>query len=48
MYPTDTKDRYFHIYYNSRKATNEREDLEQKIDRYTSVKKKSDIMTKFY
>ena len=33
LYPTDTKDRYFHIYYNSRKATTEREELEQKIDR---------------
>ena len=40
LYPTDTKDRYFHVYYNSRKATTEREDLEQKIDRYAKYIKK--------
>jgi len=34
LYPTDTKNRYFHVYYNGRKATTEREELEQKIDRY--------------
>ncbi|MBR2794687.1 MAG: transposase [Solobacterium sp.] len=40
LYPTDTKDRYFHIYYNSRKATTEREELEQKIDRCARYIKK--------
>ena len=34
LYPTDTKSRYFHVYYNGRKVTTEREELEQKIDRY--------------
>ena len=40
LYPTDTKERYFHIYYNSRKATTEREELEQKIDRCARYIKK--------
>lgn len=34
LYPTDTKERYFHIYYNGLKAVNEREVLERKIDQY--------------
>ena len=40
LYPTDTKDRYFHIYYNGRKAITEREELEQKIDRCARYIKK--------
>ena len=34
LYPTDEKERYFHIYYNSLKASKEREILEHKIDQY--------------
>ena len=33
LFPSDEKDRYFHIYYNERKRTAEREQLEEKIDR---------------
>jgi len=33
LFPSDTKDRYFHIYYNGRKSVAEREQLEEKIDR---------------
>ena len=33
LFPSDEKDRYFHIYYNGRKRTSEREQLEEKIDR---------------
>ena len=40
LYPTDTKDRYFHVYYNGSKAIREREDLEKKIDQYTRYIKK--------
>ena len=40
LYPTDTKNRYFHVYYNGRKATTEREELEQKIDRYAKYIKR--------
>ena len=32
--PADSKSRYFHVYYSSRKAASEREELEQKIDQY--------------
>lgn len=35
LYPTDEKDRYFHVYYNGIKAVKEREDLEKKIDQYS-------------
>lgn len=34
MYADDTKDRYFHIYYNAGRQAGEREQLEQKIDSY--------------
>lgn len=40
LYPTDTKDRYFHVYYNGSRAIREREDLEKKIDQYTRYIKK--------
>ena len=33
LYPSDEKERYFHIYYNERKQTTERENIEEKIDR---------------
>ena len=33
LYPSDEKERYFHIYYNERKQTTEREKVEEKIDR---------------
>lgn len=34
LYEDDEKDRYFHIYYNPSKQAAEREQLEQKIDKY--------------
>ena len=40
LYPTDTKDRYFHVYHNDAKAAREREDLEKKIDQYALYIKK--------
>jgi len=33
LFPSDEKDRYFHIYFNESKRTGEREQLEEKIDR---------------
>ena len=33
LFPSDEKDRYFHIYYNDRKHAAERENVERKIDR---------------
>lgn len=33
LYPSDEKECYFHIYYNERKQTSEREIFEEKIDR---------------
>ncbi len=33
LYPSDEKDRYFHIFYDDRRKTAERESLEDKIDR---------------
>lgn len=33
LFPSDQKERYFHIYYSSRKYTSEREQVEAKIDR---------------
>jgi len=35
LYPSDEKERYFHIYYSSKKYSAEREVLEAKIDRYS-------------
>lgn len=35
LYPSDEKKRYFHVFYSSRKATAEREKLEDKLDRMT-------------
>ena len=32
LYPSDERERYFHIYYNDRKKTTERENIESKID----------------
>lgn len=32
LYPSDTKDRYFHIYYSDRKKSSERENIEAKTD----------------
>ena len=31
LYPSDEKERYFHIYYNERKQTSERENVEEKM-----------------
>ncbi len=33
LYPSDERERYFHIYYNDRKKSSEREAVEAKIDR---------------
>ena len=33
LYPSDKKERYFHIFYNDRKKSSEREAIEAKIDR---------------
>ena len=32
LYPSDEKERYFHIYYNEREQTSERKNVEEKID----------------
>jgi transposase len=37
LYTDDTKDRYFHIYYNAGRQAAEREQLERKIDNYQKV-----------
>ncbi len=37
MYPSDEKERYFRIYYNERKQTSERENVEEKIDRICNL-----------
>ena len=37
LYADDTKDRYFHIYYNSGRQAAEREQLEQRIDSYKKL-----------
>lgn len=39
LFPSDEQDRYFHIYYNDRKRTAEREQLEEKIDRMAAFLK---------
>lgn len=33
LYPSDEKERYFHIFYNDRKKSSDREAVEAKIDR---------------
>ncbi len=40
LYPSDKEKRYFHIYYNERKKSSERERLEGNIDRMAEVLKK--------
>lgn len=40
LFPTDEKDRYFHIYYNDRKRSAEQEQLEEKIDRMAELLEK--------
>ena len=48
LYEDDAKDRYFHIYYNPSKQAAEREQLEQKIDKYRQfLEKNFDTDTKF-
>ena len=48
LYEDDAKDRYFHIYYNPSKQAAEREQLEQKIDKYRQfLEKNLDTDTKF-
>lgn len=39
LFPADEKDRYFHIYFNERKRTSERERFEEKIDRMAEALK---------
>jgi transposase len=39
LFPSDKKDRYFHIYYNERRRTAQREQLEEKIDRMAAFLK---------
>jgi hypothetical protein len=39
LFPSDEKDRYFHIYFNERKRSAEREQLEEKIDRMAAFLK---------
>ena len=40
LYPSDERERYFHIYYNGQKAISEREIFESKIDRMKEMLKK--------
>ena len=40
MFPSDEKERYFHLYYSSIKHANEQEQLETKIDRQKKSLKK--------
>lgn len=39
LYPADEKDRYFHIYYSSRKYASEKEQVEAKIDKMSKYLK---------
>lgn len=39
LFPSDEKDRYFHIYFNGSKRSDEREQLEEKIDNIASYLK---------
>lgn len=39
LFPSDEKDRYFHIYFNESKRSDEREQLEEKIDNMASCLK---------
>lgn len=48
LYEDDTQDRYFHIYYNPSRQAAEREQLEQKIDKYRQfLEKNLDTDAKF-
>ncbi|WP_036610316.1 IS1634 family transposase [Oribacterium sp. P6A1] len=40
LYPSDTKERYFHIYYSDRKKAAERENFEDRIDKLSAFLKK--------
>jgi len=40
LYPEDTRERYFHLYFSPTKLAAERTALEQKIDRYATLLKK--------
>ena len=42
LFPSDKKERYFHIYYSSKKYASERERLETKIDRMARVLSKQE------
>jgi len=42
LFPSDKEERYFHIYYSSRKYTSEREMVEAKIDRMAKYLKKEE------
>ena len=39
LFPSDEEDRYFHIYFNERKRSSEREEFEEKIDRMAAALK---------
>ncbi len=41
LFPSDEKDRYFHIFYNDRKHAAERENVERKIDRIVEFLEKN-------
>ncbi|MFA7628807.1 MAG: transposase [Candidatus Dojkabacteria bacterium] len=45
LFPSDKKDRYFHIFFNERKRTAEREQLEEKIDRMAAYLKNQEGKT---
>lgn len=47
LFPSDEKDRYFHIYYTERKRTAEREQLEEKIDRMATFLEKQEGKLKY-
>lgn len=45
LYPSDEKERYFHVYYNESKRISEREHLEEKIDRMAEYLKEQEGKT---
>jgi hypothetical protein len=43
LFPSDEKERYFHVYYNDWKAASEREEFEKKLDKISRFLKKCGI-----
>jgi hypothetical protein len=41
LFPSDEKERYFHVYYNDWKAASEREEFEKKLDKISRFLKKN-------